>query len=47
MLNLLCRLKFKLSGLYGSGHKGSFSFGTVGDKKVVAMQGRFHLKVTP
>jgi purine-nucleoside phosphorylase len=25
-----------------SGHKGALLFGTVGDKKVVAMQGRFH-----
>lgn len=26
-----------------SGHKGKLIFGTVGDKKIVAMQGRFHL----
>ena len=24
------------------GHKGALVFGTIGDKKVVAMQGRFH-----
>jgi hypothetical protein len=35
-------MKFKLPVSTVQGQR-SFSFGTVGDKKVVAMQGRFHL----
>jgi hypothetical protein len=39
-------MKFKLSGLDGQGHK-SFGFGTIGDKKVVAMQGFISMKAIP